>query len=336
VIQGTYHTEQRGVELEAGLWELPFHGGAAITALGSIKLSNVEPLSASRRRAPLVVAVLVAVAALATLTLAKLPYSTSWISRAEPADVILAPGSVFRVGSLTWDVGSYSRDPSLEPFREAFGGACGTAVGLAAARCVTDLIKVRSPRGEPRVEFVDADFDPSAALKVHMNGAPGHCTTRSALTATALLALGVPARIVQVLPLEERGHNLVEVWDPTLGWLLFDPHFDSSYLLGDSFLSAVKLSEIQGGLRWRRPSEGQPDPNLFAGSTISYPEPWLYTRVGERCAPWPFRGCFVQVGPLQFRYGPAQHLAFFVAVASALGAVVFLSVRVLPRWRRRS
>ena len=154
------------------------------------------------------------------------------------------------------------------------------------------------------------------------------------MTATSLLSMGIPARIVQVLPLHSPGHNLVELWDSQHGWLLFDPHFDSSYLLGDSFLSALQLSQVHGGLRWRRPSSGQPDPNLFAGSTIHYPEPWLYTRVGERCARWPFRGCFAQAGPRQFLYGDAQHMAlgvFGVSMLTGLGMLFRFARRRVTR-----
>ncbi len=259
----------------------------------------------------------------AVAALAALPYSTSWIERVEDSEVSLNPGQSFRVGPLAWDLALYRTAPTLLAFRETFGPECSNKVGLEAALCVADIIKAKSPRGTPSIEFVDEDFDPAISLRAHMLGAAGHCTTRSAMTATALLSLGVAARIVQVLPLEIRGHNLVEVWDPKQGWLLFDPHFDSSYLLGDSFLSAVELSRIKGGLRWRRPSEGQVDPNLFAGATISYPEPWLYTRVGERCASRPFRGCFAQVGPIQFRYGNAQRLALGSALLFGSASVAW-------------
>ena len=316
------------------MWELSLiSGDRAITALTPLRFAEAGAERRSRRRylsvgLGLLTLTLVGVAALRTL-----PYSTSLIERVDEAEVLLAPGQVFRAGSLVWDLGLYRAAPSLQTFRDVFGPECAGKVGLEAARCVTDVLKAKSPRGSPTIEFVDANFDPSSALRSHMGGAPGHCTTRSAMTATGLLSLGVAARIVQVLPLETRGHNLVEVWDPQLGWLLFDPHFDSSYLLGDSFLSAVQLSRVEGGLRWRRPSEGQPDPNLFAGATINYPEPWLYTRVGERCANWPFRGCFAQFGPHQFRYGWAQRLTFGVAVFFGCATLAW-ALLAIPRFRR--
>ena len=243
------------------------------------------------------------------------------------------PAASFSAGDLYWDLSLFRTAPELQSFRDTFAG-CAGKTGIEAARCITDFIKAKSPRGDPNVEFVDAEFDPATVLREHLDGAPGHCTARSFMTTTGLLSLGVPARIVQVLPLRAGGHNLVEVWDPAYGWVLFDPFFDSSYLLGDSFLSSVELSRVRGGLRWRRPAANQLDPNDFAGGTIHYPEPWLYTRIGSRCAPWPFRGCFAQVGPRQFLYGPAQRLAvgavIFFGLASGFGAL-----RLVLTLRRR-
>jgi hypothetical protein len=164
----------------------------------------------------------------------------------------------------------------------------------------------------------------------HLSGAPGHCTSRSFMTATGLLAMGKPARVAQLLATNSEGHNVVEVYDPVRGWLLFDPHYESSVLLGDEFVSAVKLTQVEGGLRWRRPKENAPDPNIFAGATISFPEPWLYTRVGQRCSNWPFRACFEQIGPVQFMNGPAQKLSLMAfAIFSGLAAV--LAMRALRR-----
>jgi hypothetical protein len=286
-----------------------------------------------RRYAKLTVMFLAAAAG-GCLGLAMLPYSTSLIEWVDEAEVLRPPGETFRVGALTWDMGRYRSAVELQAFRDAFGPTCAGHVGLAAARCVAEVLTAKSPSGTPTVEFVDASFDPPTALRKHLAGAPGHCTTRSAMTATGLLSIGIAARVAQLLPLEVRGHNVVEVWDAKHGWLLFDPHFDSSYMLGDSFVSAVQLSRINEGLRWRRPNERQPNPNLFAGATISYPEPWLYTRVGGRCAPWPFRACFAQFGPEQFRYGPAQRLALGSAALFGMAAAL-CALRLLVLWRSR-
>lgn len=306
--------------------------GFPITALESTKMARIQGDWLGRKMHVLLGSLFFGCFSASVVALGTLPYSTSWIDRVNDAEVLAPPKDTFKAGLLTWDLNLYRQAPELRTFRDTFA-SCSELTGLDAARCVADLIKVKSPRGDPHVEFVDDRFDPAVALRTHMEGAPGHCTSRSAMSATSLLALGVPARIVQVLPLVGKGHNLLEVWDAKHGWLIFDPLFDSSYLLGDSFLSAVQLSQVAGGLRWRRPSEGQVDPNLFAGSTISYPEPWLYTRVGERCAQWPFRGCFAQVGPAQFRYGPAQRFAMGGIVVFGLGLAAWVCAWL---WSARS
>ena len=311
-------------------------GDWTITALTPSRIAEAGVVRRNHRRDAAIGLCFVVLAACGVAALRMLPYSTSWMQRVDEEQVLLPPTETFRAGSLVWDLALYRMAPELQAYRDTFGPECSSKVGLDAARCVTDVIKAASPRGDPKIEFVDADFEPVAALRAHMEGAPGHCTTRSAMTTTGLLSMGIPARIVQVLPFEIRGHNLIEIWDPNLGWLLFDPHFDSSYLVGDSFLSAVQLSQIRGGLRWRRPSEGQPDPNLFAGATISYPEPWLYTRVGQRCATFPFRGCFAQVGPTQFRYGNAQRLAFATVVIFSAATVAWGLWLLIQRRSARS
>lgn len=288
----------------------------------------------SRSRKWLVLFVVsVACASASVLILARLPYSTSWITRVEKEEGAQAPGAELTVGPVRWLYAVYQQDQRLDGFREAFGKTCGQKRGIDAARCVSDYLNARSPKGEPVVEFVDAAFDPAEALRHHLAGAPGHCTAKSSMAATALLALGVPARLVQVLPTPPaQGHNVLEVWDPAQGWALFDPYFDSAYLSGSEFVSSVTMSEVSGGLRWRRPHPDSWDPNRFAGSTIHYPEPWLYTRVGERCAKWPFRACFAQLGPGGFFLGPAQRLAFFSALGFAVLGAVGLLVGVW-HWR---
>jgi hypothetical protein len=277
---------------------------------------------------PPVLTMVLAVGSLAVLR--ELPYSTSQIRYADEAEAARAPGEKFSVGALSWDLEAYRRAPSLNAFRDSFAPQCGALNGVEAARCVLETIREKSANGEPRHEFVDAQFDPAAVLLAHLSGAPGHCTSRSFMTATALLSMGKPARIAQLLAPNSEGHNIIEVFDPTHGWLLFDPHYESSLLRGDQFVSAVGIAHVEGGLRWRRPKDQAPDPNLFAGSTVSFPDPWLYTRVGERCAVWPFRGCFEQIGPVQFRNGPAQMLALF-AFAFFSGLAALLAVRALAR-----
>jgi Transglutaminase-like superfamily len=268
---------------------------------------------------PVGVGVVVSLASFVTLV--AMPYSTSWIERTSSQSALEAPGPGVAVGRLTWDYALYQRSPALDPFRKAFAG-CADKTGVEAARCVTTILNTDSPVGRPLVEFVDARFDPATALATHLEHGAGHCTARSALGATALLSLGVPARVVQLLPQGASGHNVFEVYDPTHGWVMFDPSFDSSFLSEDQYASSVEVSQAER-LRWRRPHDGAPDPTTFAGATISYPEPWLYTRLGERCAHLPFRACFAQIGPRQFRYGDAQHLAFGTSIASFVFALAW-------------
>ncbi|MDP1822364.1 MAG: transglutaminase-like domain-containing protein [Archangium sp.] len=247
-----------------------------------------------------------------------LDYSTSLISRGTLEEANSAPHGGMQIGDVRWDLTTYQTAPSLQAFRDSFSARCGSLRGVSGARCVTTLLLEASPHGPTSREFVDADFDPATAIRAHLAGASGNCTARSAMAATALLSLGIPARVVQMLPLTGRGHNVLEVWDETIGWVLFDPLYDSSYLVNGTYASAATLADATGGVTWRRAHDGAPDPNTFAGSTIQFPEPWLYTRVGERCAWWPFRGCFVQVGPEQFRYGRVQTLTHLTVVLAAL------------------
>lgn len=267
------------------------------------------------------------------IALARLPYSTSTIVRVSEEAVAKRPEAVSMVGDLTWEYELYRTAPELKAFRSQFGPSCGGVMGVEAAKCVTAIFAQRSPRGAPTVEYVDSSFNPAAALKAHMSGAPGHCTTRSAMVTTALLALGVPTRVVQFLPREGgNGHNVLEVWVERSGWVLFDPLLDSAYMQGDAYLSSTRLVIAEGGLRWLRPHEGAPDPNIFVGSTVHYPEPWLYTRLGTRCARWPFRGCFAQIGPGQFVLGSAQRLALWSAILWGFAALAL----GLMAWRARA
>ncbi|GMU61079.1 MAG: hypothetical protein AMXMBFR34_28420 [Myxococcaceae bacterium] len=262
-------------------------------------------------------------AAASLATLAKLPYSTSRLLRVTEAQALEAPGDRMKLGPLVWEFSLYASDPALDSFRQVYGPVCSGKRGLEAVTCVSRLLASRSPVGDPAVEFVDADYVPSVALTSHCQGAKGHCTSRSALGAAALLSLGVPARVVQVLPPDgRRGHNIIGVWDEKAGWVLFDPVSETAFQHNGAYLSSVGLANTAGPVEWDRAPRESGDPNNYVGSTIHYPEPWLYTRIGERCAPWPFRACFAQTGPKQFLLGPAQK--------AALGSfLLFLALGVL-------
>lgn len=265
-----------------------------------------------------------------------LPFSTSYIVRGSDSEALARPGSTYTHGPLTWNLDAYRTDGSLQVFRDVFEAPCGKETGIPAARCVVDLIHQKSPHGVPAREFLDQNFDPAAVFQQHMAGAPGHCTAKSFMAATSLLALGVPARVVQLIPSVEGGHTVIEVWDPEHGWALFDPDNDSSFLHGDDFVSASTLTTISGGLRWRRPHDSAPDPNFFAGATVHYPDPWLYTRVGSPAAPWPFRGAFVQIGRSQFELGPAQRLCLGGVGLFALAALATAASALLRRSPQRT
>jgi hypothetical protein len=271
-------------------------------------------------------------AGLSSLVLGLLPYSTSIILPVPESAAAAEPGGVSRLGALVWDYDVYRRAPELEEYRVQFS-RCAGLEGRMAARCVTASLSERSPYGEPAIEFFYASYDPAQALRFHLGGAPGHCTTRSALVATGLLSLGVPARVVQLLPkLGKDGHNVIEVWDEAAGWVLFDPVHDSSYMQEEDFVGATEIIHADGRLHWKRPHDAALDPSTFAGATVHYPEPWLYTRVGKRCARWPFRGCFAQIGDAQFLLGSAQRTSLGSAIAFALVALVL----AFQAWRVRA
>ena len=69
-----------------------------------------------------------------------------------------------------------------------------------------------------------------------------------------------------------------EVKDGGTGPVDETAHFYRSYQLDGDYVSALRVSKIDGGLKWRRLHQNAPDPNYFAGATLNYPEPWLYTK----------------------------------------------------------
>jgi hypothetical protein len=216
---------------------------------------------------------------------------------------------------------------------------CGDAVGLDAAACATRLLAARVPIGNPSTEYVDYAFDPVRHFEQHMAGEPGHCLTRSAMLTAQLLAVGVPARVVQLVPASGRGHTLVEVWDAGMGWTVVDPS-TGGFVTGESGrASAPHLLAHPDGVRWHPfghasdlaevPARDRYFRSLLTGN-VFYPEPWLYLRLGERVAPWPLRGHYMRVGPTRLIYGPAQEALMLAAVGSTLsglGLLAFAGVR---------
>jgi hypothetical protein len=189
------------------------------------------------------------------------------------------------------------------------------------------VISERVPWGKPSTEFVNLDFDPLSHFKEHMAGARGHCLTRSAILAAELLAVGIPARVVQFVPAEGKGHTLVEVWDVARSWTVVDPT-TGGYLTGRASRgSAVELLAEPDGVDWqpfayaagtREPVEQKRFFRRLLAGNVLYPEPWLYLRLGGRAAPWPFRGEYARVGPAFLTRGPLQQLLFWLIPGLAL------------------
>ena len=282
-------------------------------------------------------------AALALLVVLKsLPYSTVRLVLVEASQAAMRPTPDFTVGPLRWPVTALAKAPALQPFRDAMRATCGDAEGLAAAACAASALSKRIPVGNPATEFVTVDFDPVAHFERHMAGAPGHCLTRSAILATQLLSVGIPARVVQMVPAGAKGHTLVEVWDDVMGWTVVDPSTGGSVTAGAARRgAAVDLLADSAVVEWRpfgsapvSAADVEAKERLFrtllAGNVL-YPEPWLYLRQGERAAPWPFRGQYARVGPAYLTLGPAQQALTWAIpglVATGLGFLAF-------GWRRR-
>lgn len=252
-----------------------------------------------------------------------------------PADTLnQAPGS-------TQD---YVQAPSLAAYREHFRESCSEAVTAAsAARCINDLLNSRFPHAVPRSEMFNRDYEPAPALAAHLNGAPGHCTTRSALLATMMLANGFAARVVQVQVPELGGHTLVEWWEDGR-WHAIDPSYgvilgaDSnpqsvSELLGHEQVQALEQ------LRSPTPIESfasAPYPYFKHrnGARVLYPEPWLYTREGPHAAPPPFRSFTRVEGAPAWAFGVQNWIATALLATSIVGAI-FTAWRGAQRVRSR-
>ncbi len=210
------------------------------------------------------------------------------------------PGRGFSIGSIRWETEQFSRAPGLAPFRHYFLETCGGQTGTQAAICLSQAFDHAFPAGTPKHEFLERNFDPVANFEAHLSGQPGHCVNRSAMLATTLLSVGIPARVASFIPRSGwGGHTLVEVWTGT-GWVAVDP--TEVGLVGFSRPnSAIEIKQGSGTLRLFDAAGGvRQDPYLLSRSVVRgelvYPEPWLYTRTGPRFSFWPFRGEFVQVG----------------------------------------
>ena len=281
----------------------------------------------------------------------RLPYRSSEIAYydGDYRGLLLPPTPNFTVGDIYFDVDGYNRAPELEPFRQYFRRNCGDAKGTDAAACMSEMLRANVPFGDPRSEFFQAEYSPLDTFQRHMSGMPGHCVTFSGLEAATLLSVGVPSAIVQVYPANGPGHNVISVWDDRYGWVLFDPLNGSAVKRRDHYASGVEAVMHPNNLQASiiGDTEDQPrylegffaDRNNFRGSVV-FPEPWLYTRVGERQAGWPFRGRFLAFGQTLLKLGPVQHFIRYslVALMALCGLYVlvigsvFLTGFIRRRW----
>ncbi len=272
------------------------------------------------------------------LLLRALPYSSVRLASVEPSQATAQPTPDFALAPLRWPVTALAADPALEPFRQAMRASCGEARGLAAAACVTAVLSERTPAGNPASEYVSVDFDPVSHFERHMAGAPGHCLTRSAILATELLSVGIPARVVQLLPAQGKGHTVVEVWDEALGWTVVDPS-TGGYVTAGGRGSGAELLADPSRLEWKAfgstsASESAERRRYFQhllSGNLLYPEPWLYLRRGEHVAPWPYRGQYARIGPTILKLGPAQQALAWAIPACVVAGLGFLTLG----WRRR-
>jgi hypothetical protein len=301
-------------------------------------------------------AALTALLALELGLLGSMDYSKAWMTRTSLSEA-LQPQPPWRLAGLDWNPDAYAGNPKLEPLQQMVRQHCPDRSSLETAVCLSNLLAARFPHGNPKHELFDRNFDPVATLQSHLAGAPGHCVTRSGILAAALLSVGIPARMLQLIPSFQHrqdrrsGHNAIEVWDPHVGWIFFDPTFGGTVKTKSGEQSAAALLAAGGGLSWmqlsavpatvgtepldgQRAYAGNPTPR-FHGNLI-YPEPWLYTRVGRKQAPGPFTGSFVVVGPPSLRLAVGHQLLLgMIVVTALLGLLCFVGlIRTLLASRR--
>jgi len=207
----------------------------------------------------------------------------------------------------------------------------------------------RFPMGNQKTEFFDREFDVAEAFHAHVErGEPGHCVARSGLLAAVLLSAGCPARVVQLYPPKGKGHNVVEVWEEDHGWVIIDPtdlvYVQSSPLIKSTSPSSdISVQELvlrpivaieKDVLNRHRNYYFDPVSGVFQGSRV-YPEPWLYLRVGQGEASWPFRGKFVVIEPGRWTLGPGQSLLRAGIIACVIAVCCSLAAMLLKARKKR-
>ncbi|HEY0712641.1 MAG TPA: transglutaminase domain-containing protein [Polyangia bacterium] len=263
-------------------------------------------------------------------------YSKAWLTTV-PAQEALSPTSPHALGGVSWDPGLYRNAPALEPFAAMVREHCPKLPPFGLVTCLSNLLAKRFAHGGPPSQLFDQRFEPALALAGHLAGEPGHCVSRSGILAAALLVSGVPARVVQLQWLPDsgpaHGHNAFEFFDPERGWTLFDPTYGGYFENTAGARSAAAAAFAGLPAFWQKAGaipaglENAPTPAESASlaphavAFLSYVEPWLYTRIGEKLAPEPFNGRFVIVGP---------HATAMVLGHWALrGAIVFTGLALL-------
>jgi len=269
-----------------------------------------------------------------------LPYASFLMANADTAVTESDPSHGFSIGSVRWEVGQFSSAPGLAPFRRYFFGTCGGRTGTQAAVCLSQALERAFPDGAPKHEFFQRDFDPVVDFEAHLSGQPGHCVNRSAMLATTLLSVGIPARVATFTPRTGwGGHTLVEVWAGT-AWVVVDPtEVGLVGAIGPN--SASELKRTSGSLRlFNADGRVRQDPYLLSESIargeLVYPEPWLYTRAGPRFSFWPFRGKFIQVGRYSWRFSTPLLLCRVAFVISMFAGLCFLAGLPFGRSRMKA
>jgi len=224
------------------------------------------------------------------------------------------PSPNFEIGDMQFNVEKYKSADELKPFREYFDKTCKNLEGIKAASCLSESFVEKVPFGTPSDELFFPSYSPVDEFEKHLNGKPGHCVSYSGITTTSLLSVGIPARMVQILSEEKDGHNIIEVWDEKEGWVAFDPLSDTLLRSKGEYVSALEavstktdLEKVEAGKE--NPTKGYLS-EYYDGKTpfdkaITYPEPWLYTHVGEKES-LIFRGTFVAFGEGYWEYGGLQ------------------------------
>lgn len=267
------------------------------------------------------------------IALRAMPYTSSYLVLDRASTSSPVQDGRFWIGDRQVRVADYVEAASLAPFRHGLADACRQHPRpLEFALCVSDRMAALFAHGEPRTEFVAPTFDPAEDLVDHLSGRDGHCVTRAGIGATTLLANGMAARAVQLITPSGLGHNVMEVWDDRHGWLVIDPTYgDVAYLKPGGRQRVIE--------RVIKAPSGANDiflarSDAFQGKLI-YPEPWLYTRVGTRWAPQPFRGLYAASGTASLRFVVghwALIVGFFLSLLSA--SLVLLLRRPAPALTR--